>query len=317
MRLSYSSISTYKKCPMAYRFQYVEKRPTAPSPALSFGQSVHEALRWFYDVPTCDPCSAEKLLDYLDECWVSDGYASREEETRYYFQARSVLELFYRNNIDEFRLPIALEQRFSIDLGFCNLTGIIDRVDKLPSGDFEIIDYKTNRRLPPARILSRDLQLPLYHLASERTWEISPSRVTFYYLMMNHRHSMVVTPQRLESVLEEIESVAESIGRGDFEPRKNPLCPWCDFKEDCPLFEGEIITGNKASSLPELEVGQAVDELLSSQEKMNILQGRIDALKSIVGSYLERRGIDRVGGNRGLAFIDGDGEISCRRGEEP
>ena len=55
MKISYSAISSYQTCPLAYKFQYVDRLPTAPSPALSFGQSLHEVLRWFYDVPTEDP----------------------------------------------------------------------------------------------------------------------------------------------------------------------------------------------------------------------------------------------------------------------
>src|SRR6266542_6621774 len=45
IRLSYSSISTYELCPLQYKFRYIDKRPERRTPALGFGESLHEALR--------------------------------------------------------------------------------------------------------------------------------------------------------------------------------------------------------------------------------------------------------------------------------
>ena len=313
MRISYSAISSYQKCPLAYRFQYVDRLPTAPSPALSFGQSLHEALRWFYDVQTADPYSLEELVDRLETCWVSDGYSSPEEETRYFLQARSALGLFYRNLVD-FRIPAALENRFLIDLGFCSLSGVIDRLDKDPEGGFEIIDYKTNRRLPPARRLYEDLQLPIYHVAVEKVWEVSPAKVTFHYLLLNHRHSMSITPERVEEALVQIRNVVDYIDGEAFEPVKNPLCPWCDFIEMCPVWEGKVIP-RKTTASPALEIGEAIDEILLTEKKVSQALARIEGLKAVISSYLGDQGVDRVGGSRGIAFIDENGFLTWREGD--
>ena len=50
MRLSYSSISMYTNCPLSYKFAYVDRLPRKKSPALSFGSSIHDALKVFYSV---------------------------------------------------------------------------------------------------------------------------------------------------------------------------------------------------------------------------------------------------------------------------
>jgi len=309
MRLSYSSISAYRNCPLKYRFSYVERRPALPSPALSFGSSVHEALRWFYCSPTAEPPALPDLLDYLEECWVSDGYSGPEEEARYFYQARSTLELFHRNNVAEFSMPLALEEHFVIDLGFCELSGVIDRLHRRPDGSFEIIDYKTNRRLPPARRLHEDLQMPIYQMAAERVWEVSPGEVTFYYLLLNHRFSFHVTRERKDAALAEIESVVSCIDRGLFDPRENPLCPWCDHQEVCPQWEGRPLK-KRSLEPPAMEVGQAVDELLVSGKRVSDMLGRMEGLKQIVRSYMESRGVDRVAGGRGIASLGPDGDLS-------
>ncbi|HEY5530998.1 MAG TPA: PD-(D/E)XK nuclease family protein [Candidatus Anoxymicrobiaceae bacterium] len=316
MKLSYTEISTYQTCPLQYRFRYVEARPTEPSPSLSFGKSVHSALEWLYSTPTPDAPLQEQLIERLETCWVSEGYASSEEETRYFYQAKATLEHYYRRYVQggpgAFKLPAALEYKFRVDLGFCELSGVIDRLDRDNGDGFEIIDYKTNRRLPPARRLAGDLQLPLYHIAAERIWEIPVNKVTFHYLLIDHRHSMHVTPQRVEEALAEVESVAGCIERGELNPQQNNLCPWCDFLEDCPLMSGKVQSRRGSTASPALDIGQAVDELVITHDQVAHKLARVEGLKSIVAAYLEDKGVDSVSGSQGLAFYDEDGHLSWR-----
>ncbi len=328
MKLSYSEISTYQNCPLSYRLRYVEGRPAEPGPALSFGKSIHSALEWLYSCPTPDPPVLSDLVEQLETCWLSEGYSSVEEEARYFYQARSALELYYRNNIlkdpGQFRVPAALEYKFRVDLGFCELSGVIDRLDKTPDGGFEIFDYKTNRRLPPARRLAEDLQLPLYQIAAEKIWEIPVESVTFHYVLLDHRHTMFVTGERVESALAEVERVAGCIQSNEFQPRRNNLCPWCDFLDECDLMAGKVLSKRGASASPGLDIGQAVDELVATHRQVSAKLSRVEGLKAIVSAYLEEKGTERVGGSRGVAFLDSEGHLSwsespsaCRPDDAP
>src|SRR3990172_8493788 len=149
MKLSFSAISTYKNCPLSYKFMYVERLPTKRTPVLSFGTSLHSALEKFYGVTVPEPPSLEQLLNHLAQTWEKDGYSDDAEEKQYFEHAKQVLTNFYRTNISQFQIPAAVEQRFAVELDGHVLRGIIDRLDKLPSGGYEIIDYKTGRSLPP------------------------------------------------------------------------------------------------------------------------------------------------------------------------
>lgn len=320
MRLSYSAINTYLNCPLRYRFTYVEGRERLPAPALSFGGSVHAALEWLYSVPTPDPPPLADLLAHLESCWQSEGYESPGEEARYYLQARSTLELYYRNHVANnpsgFQVPAALEHKFAVDLGFCELSGVIDRMDRDDaSGGFEIIDYKTNRRLPPARRLREDLQLPLYQVAVGRIWEAPVSRVTFHYLMMDHRASFFISPEREAEALEKVRDVAGRIERAEFEPRGNNLCPWCDFTSECPVTAARPVHRRRPEP-PPLDVGQAVDEIIRVRGRVSSGLSLLEGLEMHVSSYLASRGLETVGGSLGCAFIDEQGCLSVSE-EEP
>ncbi|MBN1288291.1 MAG: PD-(D/E)XK nuclease family protein [Actinobacteria bacterium] len=309
MKLSYSAISSYQTCPLQYYYRYVEKKPSLPSPSLSFGTSLHEVLNWFYSVPTPDPYSLDEMVDQLEKAWVSEGYCSPEEETRYFLQGRSTLEIYYRNNIHDFHIPAALEHGFGIDMGFCTLTGVIDRLDKHPDGGFEIIDYKTNRRLPPARRLDEDLQLPIYQIAAEDIWKVSPEKVTFYYLLLNHRHSFKITDERKSRAIETIKGVAGKIESGLFDATRNNLCPWCDYIDLCPEWKDKP-KPQKSRTSPALDIGQAVDELVLCHKLVTRQLSRIESLKDTIRQYLGEHDIERIGGSEGIAYIGDGGELS-------
>ena len=235
LRMSYSAVSTYEKCPLSYRFQYIDGLEVEPSPYLSYGRSLHDALEWLYGRDVPEPPSLDELISYLDSCWCSEGYADSDEEESYLRHARDVLAQFYHKNIGEFRLPVAVEERFEIDMGDFILSGVIDRVDRHADGSYEIIDYKTNRRLPELRRLREDLQLPIYQLACHEVWGITPSKLTFYYLVPNQRYSTKPRDQQgLVRIKERIARVADSIAGEAFPATPNRLCPWCSFEDVCP-----------------------------------------------------------------------------------
>jgi hypothetical protein len=45
VRLSFSRIERYETCPRQFRYTYVDRLPGIPGPNLSFGSSIHNALR--------------------------------------------------------------------------------------------------------------------------------------------------------------------------------------------------------------------------------------------------------------------------------
>jgi RecB family exonuclease len=217
MRLSYSSINTYETCPAKFKFQYEDRVPQARSAALSFGDSLHRALYLFHNRPVPVPPSVGELHDMLEASWVSEGFGDASEEQTYRDHGRQVLSLYHRENIDAYRIPAALEFRFTIEVEGVALSGVIDRMDRIPGGGYEIVDYKTNRRLPPQSRIDQDLQLSIYHMAAREIWGIEPERLTLYYLLPGQRMTTVRTPADVDELRRRIAVVAERIEAGKFE----------------------------------------------------------------------------------------------------
>jgi putative RecB family exonuclease len=298
MKLSYSSINTYETCPAKYRYQYQDRVPSRSSPALSFGDSLHRALYLFHDRPVPVAPSLGELWSSLDDVWVADGFRDDAEERLYRDHGREVLARYHQDNADHYRIPAALEFRFQVEVEGVVLSGVIDRMDRLPGGGYEIIDYKTNRRLPPRARVERDLQLSLYHLAAREVWGIEPERLTLYFLLPGQRMTTTRTAGDLDDLRRRVATVAERIEAGKFEARENPLCDWCDYQRLCPLYRHRFERDNDPP-----KVAEVVDEWVRLKREDRERWRRLEELAATIRAYAEEHGLARLYGSDGAVHI--------------
>jgi DNA helicase-2/ATP-dependent DNA helicase PcrA len=116
--------------------------------------------------------------------------------------------------------------------------GRVDRVDRLPDGSYELIDYKTGERKSEEDLAS-DLQLALYRLAARQAWEVEAPTGSYYYVLDGDKVAAPTRPDDAERVERTVLQVGEGVLGQDFEPRPSPkVCSWCDYRLICPAAEG-------------------------------------------------------------------------------
>tara|TARA_B100001971_G_C18092776_1_gene484426 strand:+ start:116 stop:874 length:759 start_codon:yes stop_codon:yes gene_type:complete len=234
--LSYSQIALYQSCPLHYKLQYIDGLKTKGKWYFSFGSTIHLCAEYFFKVRTPSPPSLEKVLKYYGEIWLSAGYQSAEEEARYKDYGRQILTKFWEVHSADFRLPVAIERMFYVDIDGIKLKGFIDRIDKLDSGGLSVVDYKTNKKLFTKADLENDLQLTLYQLAVEKMWFLPVEKLTLYHLRSNTTCSCAArSEEQLEAASRLVLEVAENISQNSFPATENQYCP-CDFPEYCPYY---------------------------------------------------------------------------------
>jgi len=292
IRLSYSSISTYELCPLQYKFRYVEAKPGRRTPALGFGETLHEALRRFHAQPVPVAPKLEQLLGYLDDAWDSTAYRNEQEERAYRSHAQEVLISYHKDNARNFRVPVALEQRFQIDVDGVTVSGVIDRMDRHPDGSYEIVDYKTSRRLPPRKYVESDLQLSIYYLAAWEVWGILPERLTLYFLLPAQPMTVTRGPDDLAATRARIAEVAAGVRAGAFKPKENRLCDWCDYQAQCPLFAHRF----ERDETP-VDIGSVVDEWISTKRRLRTDAERLEELSATIHGYCDSTGLERLFGD--------------------
>ena len=242
MRLSYSALSAFSQCPQKYKWQYIDRIKVPPTPDLFFGSLIHDLLDiMLKNDPVIVP------LDKITEIYknrfdpkVFEGDISADE---YFNDGLEILKTFHASHTPGLTTIYDTEKFFEIYWEGHKIVGKIDRIDKLPTGEIEIIDYKTNKKLPHESDFKFDLQLPLYEWAAKTIWnDVKDVKLSLYFL----RHNKKITPDNIRSLDElqaYINKLANEISGSAFFPAPSKLCGWCEYLFRCK--EGQdFLKGN-------------------------------------------------------------------------
>lgn len=228
--LSVSQIETFKTCPMHYKLRYIYKLPTAPSASISFGVSIHNTLKDFFEIK-------ENILNMYKNNWIEEGYLNKKHKLEFYKKGEEYLLGFVKNSYNPNIKTLALEQKFNFKLNNdLKIGGTIDRVDDIGAGRIEIIDYKTGATIPTQKEVDKNLQLSVYAIAASAMYKVKPEdiKLSLYYLDTQEKISTKRTAKDLEKVKEEILKVKEGIENSDFKCNGSYFCQGkCEYSMFC------------------------------------------------------------------------------------
>jgi len=253
---------------------------------------------YFFKVRVPPPPSLNELLHFYEQNWLAEGYESPEEEARYRVYGREILTKFWEIHQADFRMPVAVERLFYIDIEGVKLTGYIDRVDKLDSGGLSIVDYKTNKELFTTEDIEKDLQLTLYQLAAEQTWQLPVGKLTLYHFRSNTPCSCGPRDEaQLNEARRLVLEVAEGIAQQKFPAIESQNCP-CDFPEHCPYYRQQYMTPELAQPaiLDGITAVEAIKQYVSLQSQIKELQSQFDEIKQRLIDFCQAEGLNRVYG---------------------
>ena len=235
LMLSASDIDTYRTCPLKYKFARVFRIPTEPTLNQRFGILVHQVLERFH--AGGGSRTLAELLGLLDAGWRRGGFSDSDEEVQLRAKATAALTRYHERFQAEVGEPVWFERPFTFKLGPHVLRGRVDRVDRLPDGAYELIDYKTGRPKTPGQ-LKEDVQLALYAVGAREAWQLESAAQSYYYVLDDEK----VPVEQGEAVRDWIRETVLEVGEGilgqGFEPTPSfAVCSACDFRIVCPAAE--------------------------------------------------------------------------------
>ncbi|HWO15717.1 MAG TPA: ATP-dependent DNA helicase, partial [Solirubrobacterales bacterium] len=237
LSLSASDLDLYLTCPLKYKFARVFGIPQEPTINQRFGILVHNVLERFHKEDDWGEDGLQRLVGLYEAGWRRSGFGTSDDELQYRERGREALRLYWERERASEGEPVWLERKFDFRIGEHHVRGRVDRVDRLPDGSHELIDYKTGER-KTAAALERDLQLALYRLAAREAWEIEAALGSYYYVLDAEKVAVPAQPDDAERVERTVLQVGEGVLGQDFEPRPSPaVCGWCDYKLICPAAE--------------------------------------------------------------------------------
>jgi putative RecB family exonuclease len=249
--LSPSRAGDFMTCPLLFRFRTIDRLPSLPSPAATRGTVVHSVLERLFELPAVErtPETAssllrpewERLLEAEPE--VGEMFEDQAELSAWLASAEELLTGYF--SLEDPRRVLVAEREQYVEVvlpGGLRLRGIVDRLDVAPSGDVQVVDYKTGRAPREAFEGKALFQMKFYAFVIWRTTGKIPKQLKLMYLgdreilrYSPDEHDLLAVERKLLALWEAIEKATQL---KDFQPRKSKLCDWCDHQALCPEFGG-------------------------------------------------------------------------------
>jgi DNA helicase-2/ATP-dependent DNA helicase PcrA len=234
LMLSASDIETYRLCPLKYKFARVFRIPQEPSINQRFGIALHQVLERYHQG---GGGSLEQLMQLFEASWRRCGFGDANDDLQYRQRAIAALRRYWELDQRREGELVSVERSFSFKIGPHLLRGRVDRVDRLPDGTHELIDYKTGKP-KTAQDLREDIQLSVYQMGAREAWGLETSAQSYYYVLDNEKVPVEHSEEELERVRGAVTTIADGIMSHSFEPKPSPeLCAFCDYRIVCPAAE--------------------------------------------------------------------------------
>jgi putative RecB family exonuclease len=178
---SFTQLDTYLRCPLRYRFTYVDRLPPEFVPAArAFGSGIHGAIGSFLrGVKQGQPLALADVQGYFEGLWQTETstkpirYSEKESPEGLLDLAVKMLEVFYREQEPGAEI-LAVEEPFEVPLvnqetGEVlepSLVGSLDVLERSAEGRLVVVDIKTAARKYTDLQVEASLQLSIYSYAT-------------------------------------------------------------------------------------------------------------------------------------------------------
>jgi putative RecB family exonuclease len=265
---SHSRLSTFEKCPLQYRYRYIDRIKRDVQGIEAFmGKQVHDVLECLYAELAGGRCPAlEQLVARYNDSWGA-GFSDRIRIVKKEFTAdhyRSVGERCIRSYYEGHRpfdqdVTVGLEARVQVPLdpdARYQVQGYIDRLAKVDEGIYAVHDYKTSSSLPSDLNLRRDRQLSFYEMGVRKGYpDAREVRLIWHYLAFDQDLVSRRTPAELDEQCRRAIRLIDTIeAASEHPPRESALCRWCDYRDICPVqkeqYQAEMRAAGEKPAAP-------------------------------------------------------------------
>ncbi|MCL4466061.1 MAG: UvrD-helicase domain-containing protein [Chloroflexi bacterium] len=248
VEVSVSGLLLYLACPRHYRYVYVDRLPVRPSPYAALGREVHRRIEEL-SRPAENPEPAEatslapeeederelahEVEELLESC-VTPPFASAGA-------GASVEALVGRFKASPYgqRPATYVEFPFAISIPGGLVRGRIDRLDRLPDGGWDLVDFKSGRHHPEMMAAYR-LQLSIYAMAVCDLGRLQPGQIDARILFLGDGSivPVAVDERALGTARAMIGRAINGIAREVYNPcGEDSGCQGCDYAHLCLCAE--------------------------------------------------------------------------------
>lgn len=235
MRLSKSKINSYLKCPMEFKYKYIDEIESEPNEYMILGSDVHLIAEKF----------SEKFGDELDDVNIENellkiaydldiGYDlyNHIENLGNFFK-----EVFVHNDYKLFS-----QEEYMLDEVY-RFSGICDIILEDENGNLVVIDYKTGNSNSFSKYR---LELCYYKLLVENVYRRKVSKVGVFFtkngrlrlleVCDNDNKRKYLHSNEINESIDTLYYVRNQVNNGNFYPKRQYLCRFCTYKDICSEY---------------------------------------------------------------------------------
>lgn len=235
MKLSKSKVNTYLKCPLEFKFQYIDEIEVEPNKYMILGSDVHLIAEKF----------ADKFGDDLRDVNINNELLkiAHEEDVGY-----DVVD--HIDNLANFFREVFIDNDYKL---FCQeeyildeknrFSGICDIILEDDNGELVVIDYKTSKSSSFSRYRR---ELCYYKLLVENVFEKPVSQVGIFFTKNGRLRLLDVCDEdnkrkylnnnEISEAVDTLHHVRSEINEGKFNPKPQYLCRFCTYRHICDEF---------------------------------------------------------------------------------
>lgn len=235
MKLSKSKVNTYLKCPLEFKFQYIDEIEVPQNKYMALGSDVHLIAEKF----------SEKFEDNLDDVDIENELLKIAFEENIGYDLTDHIDnlgSFFTKAFVENDYKLFCQEEYIIDEEN-RFSGICDIILEDENGELIVIDYKTSKS---SSFSKYRLELCYYKLLVENVFGKPVSRVGIFFTKNGRLRLLDVCDEEnkryylnndeIQEAIDTLHEVRKDINSGKFPAKKQFLCRYCTYSDHCEKY---------------------------------------------------------------------------------
>lgn len=235
MKLSKSKINSYLKCPLEFKFQYIDEIEVEPNKYMILGSDVHSIAETF----------ADKYGDALDEVNIENELFEIANDLDLNYDLDNHVEnlgSFFKEVFVDGDYKLFSQEEYLHDETH-RFSGICDIILEDENGDLIVIDYKTGNSNSFSKYRR---ELCYYKLLVENVYGKNVSKVGIFFTKNGRFRLLDISDDgskrkflhssEIDEAIDKFYFVRDEVNKGKFDAKPQFLCRFCTYKHLCKYY---------------------------------------------------------------------------------
>ena len=235
MKLSKSKINSYLKCPLEFKFQYIDEIEVEPNKYMVLGSDVHSVAETF----------AERFGDELENVNIQNELVKIANDLEMGPDIANHIDnlgLFFKEVFVDNDYKLFSQEEYLHDETH-RFSGICDIILEDENGNLVVVDYKTGNSNSFSKYR---LELCYYKLLVENVYEKEVTSVGIFFTKNGRLRLLDVCDEEnkrkflhsseIDQAIDTFYYVRNQVNNGNFKANPQYLCRFCTYRHICEKY---------------------------------------------------------------------------------